>query len=48
MVHEIAHVIGLAHVPDRNEVMFPVAGMWRLGDGDLEGLRRLGAASGCL
>jgi hypothetical protein len=48
MVHEIAHAIGLAHVPDRTQVMFPVAGMWRFGDGDLEGLRRLGAASGCL
>lgn len=47
-VHEIAHALGLSHVEDDRQVMFPVAGAWRLGEGDLEGLRRVGRSAGCL
>lgn len=46
-VHEISHALGLAHVDDSRQVMYPVAGAWRLGTGDLEGLRRVGLPAGC-
>ena len=51
LLHEIGHVMGLAHVTDPNQVMYPVAGPGAptaYGSGDLAGLRRLGASGGCL
>ena len=54
--HELGHLVGLAHVSDPSELMFsfevarrtipdPIDG-W--GDGDLQGLERLGADQSCL
>ena len=42
--HELAHVVGLAHVDDRAELMFAetVDGMLAFGPGDLTGLAALG------
>lgn len=51
LLHELGHVVGLAHVDDPNELMSPwttestLAGY---GPGDLYGLWRLGASQGCL
>lgn len=46
--HEIGHLVGLAHVNDPNELMFPEeVGNTGFGPGDQEGLWRLGAAQGC-
>ncbi len=49
-LHELGHLVGLAHVEDDTQVMYPdvTAGEARLGAGDLAGLRRLGRAGGCL
>jgi hypothetical protein len=47
--HELGHMMGLAHVGDSNELMYPVSsGRATYGPGDLEGLWWLGAAQGCL
>jgi hypothetical protein len=50
ILHELGHLVGLAHVSDRTQVMNPdvTGGEARLGAGDLEGLRRLGRSAGCL
>jgi hypothetical protein len=41
--HEFGHVVGLAHVQDPNELMYPSAGrMTDFGPGDLAGLAELG------
>lgn len=41
--HEFGHVVGLAHVPDRDELMFRQnVGLTRFGHGDLTGLALLG------
>ncbi len=46
--HEIGHLVGLAHVSDPGELMFPEEiGTTAFGPGDREGLWRLGAAQGC-
>ncbi|MEO1056405.1 MAG: hypothetical protein AAFY28_05755 [Actinomycetota bacterium] len=46
--HEIGHLVGLAHVSDPGELMFPEEiGNTAFGPGDREGLWRLGAAQGC-
>lgn len=45
MVHELAHVVGLAHVNDRGQLMNPVQygrEVTSLQDGDLAGLQALG------
>jgi hypothetical protein len=45
MLHELAHVVGLAHVRDRGQLMNPVQygrSVTDLQDGDLRGLRALG------
>lgn len=48
-MHEIAHMMGLAHVNDANELMYPFAtSRTTFGTGDLEGLYLMGAAQGCL
>lgn len=44
LVHELAHLVGLAHVDDASQVMNPVGGgVTDLGAGDRAGLARLGA-----
>ena len=50
VLHELAHAYGLGHVPDPAQIMNPTVGPWTpetWGDGDAEGLRRLGKDSGC-
>ncbi len=49
-LHELGHIVGLAHVGDDNQAMYPdvTGGDARLGAGDLNGLERLGRTSGCL
>lgn len=46
LLHELGHLVGLDHVDDRSELMYP-EGITRpsFGVGDLEGLARLGAIS---
>lgn len=50
VLHELAHVVGLAHVDDPGELLhtFPGHGPVRLGPGDRAGLRAVGADGGCL
>lgn len=50
LLHELAHVLGLAHVDDPAQLMSedPGSGPVRLGEGDLAGLARLGRGAGCL
>ena len=44
VLHELAHVVGLAHVSEPMELMFADnTGQVSLGPGDLEGLARLGS-----
>lgn len=46
--HELGHLVGLAHVSDRSQIMFDtMGGAPTLGTGDRAGLRRLGQGS-CL
>jgi hypothetical protein len=50
LVHELGHILGLDHVEDRAQLMSadPGAGPVQFGDGDLRGLRAIGADAGCL
>lgn len=50
VLHELGHVLGLAHVADPAQVMNPnlVSSPAAWGTGDLEGLARIGPTSGCL
>lgn len=50
LLHELGHVMGLAHAGSSREVMYPtLSRRWTdLQSGDLEGLRRLGRAAGCV
>jgi hypothetical protein len=43
VMHELGHVLGLAHVEDRGELMFPSVTRTTYGPGDIAGLARLGA-----
>ncbi|HEU4674404.1 MAG TPA: matrixin family metalloprotease, partial [Motilibacteraceae bacterium] len=46
LLHELGHAVGLAHVSDPTQVMYPAvnaASTGRFGSGDLAGLRRLAA-----
>lgn len=49
LLHELAHVLGLAHVDDPTQIMSvsPGSGPVELGAGDLAGLRAVGAEAGC-
>jgi hypothetical protein len=43
VMHELGHLVGLAHVPVRSELMYPEnIGQRTFGPGDSEGLRQLG------
>jgi hypothetical protein len=48
--HEIGHVMGLSHVDDRRQIMYPVVGAsnHNFGGGDLRRLYRVGRAAGCV
>jgi hypothetical protein len=53
LMHELGHLVGLAHVSDPNELMYtsqrlPGHAIDDWGPGDLEGLRELGRNAGCL
>ena len=44
VIHELAHVLGLDHVDDPNQLMYEENnGRTALADGDLAGLAKLGA-----
>jgi hypothetical protein len=53
ILHELAHVVGLGHTRDRDQLMFPDVAQQTshttdFRAGDREGLRLLGRAAGCL
>ncbi|HEX4942143.1 MAG TPA: hypothetical protein VFW51_06390 [Actinomycetota bacterium] len=49
ILHELGHLMGLGHVRAGGELMHPSGGgVVDFGPGDREGLRRLGAESGCI
>ena len=48
ILHELGHLMGLGHVRTRGELMHPAGGgVVDFGQGDLEGLRQVGADGGC-
>jgi hypothetical protein len=48
-LHEIGHAVGLGHVDDDAQIMYPVnLGLEGYGDGDREGLRLVGATMPCI
>jgi hypothetical protein len=47
-LHELAHAMGLGHVTDRSQLMYPQVSVRTFGRGDLAGLARVGARTGCL
>ena len=50
LLHELGHLVGLDHVDDRSQLMYPTAvfGAPRFSEGDLRGLEAVGADGGCL
>ena len=48
ILHELAHAVGLGHVEDATQTMYPYERSYReFQPGDIAGLKRLGAAEGC-
>lgn len=49
LMHELGHVVGLDHVDDPRQLMYPYPGRGPVAfaDGDLAGLEELGASQGC-
>jgi hypothetical protein len=46
LMHELGHVVGLDHVTDASQLMYPAAtGVTEWGEGDLEGLALAGAGA---
>lgn len=44
LMHELGHLVGLAHIDDPHQLMSPQStGQTRFGDGDLRGLHKLGS-----
>lgn len=50
LLHELGHLVGLDHVDDRSQIMYPTAvyGSARFSPGDLKGLETVGTGGGCL
>jgi len=49
LLHELGHMVGLGHVADPTQVMYPIASTRSdYGPGDLEGLWYVGTPQGCL
>jgi hypothetical protein len=51
LLHELGHAVGLQHVQDKSQVMYPVIGSWSPGgyaSGDRGGLTKVGADAGCM
>jgi hypothetical protein len=50
LLHELGHLVGLDHVDDRSQLMYPTAtfGVAQFSPGDLRGLAAVGAGGGCL
>lgn len=50
MEHELGHAMGLDHVGNTRELMYPVLqrSLWGLQYGDVQGLIRLGRTAGCI
>lgn len=46
LLHEVTHLLGLAHVTDQDELMYPLSDATELASGDRAGLAALGTA-GC-
>ncbi|HEU5035156.1 MAG TPA: matrixin family metalloprotease [Mycobacteriales bacterium] len=44
ILHELGHLVGLGHVPDRGAIMYPesLPGVWQFSAGDLRGLAAAG------
>lgn len=47
VMHELGHVLGLAHVQDRDELMYPSITRLTYGPGDIRGLEALGRIKEC-